>query len=108
MGDLDVAGVEVVVGEDGAADGGDDDGAVLEVGVGEGLGDELVDDAVAAAGAVVGGAGRGGGSLAWEFGVDALGSDDFLLHGFHPPSAVGGLVDALEDLGERDEVASEA
>ena len=51
---LDVADVEVVVGEDGAADRADEDGPVLDCEGVDGLGQQLVDDAVAAAGAVVG------------------------------------------------------
>src|SRR5205085_2235013 len=51
---LDVTDVEVVVAEDGAADGADEDGPVLDAGGVDSFGEELVDDAVAAAGAVVG------------------------------------------------------
>ena len=50
---LDVADVEVVVREDRAADGADQNGAVLDAELVDGLGQQLVDDAVAAAGAVV-------------------------------------------------------
>ena len=54
VGDLNVAGVEIVVGENGAADGADEDGLILQAEFFDSLGDELVGDAVAAAGAVVG------------------------------------------------------
>ena len=50
---LDVADVEVVVGEDRAADRADQHRAVLHAELVDGLGQQLVDDAVAAAGAVV-------------------------------------------------------
>jgi len=50
VGDLNVAGIEVVVGEDGAADGADEDATVLNAEFVDGLGDQLVDNAVSAAG----------------------------------------------------------
>jgi hypothetical protein len=50
---LDVANVEVIIGEHGAADGTDEDGAVLQAQVGDGFGNQLVRNAVTAARAVV-------------------------------------------------------
>ena len=53
MGDLHVANIEIVIGEDRAADGADEDGSVLQAEVVDGFRDQLVGDAVAAAGTVV-------------------------------------------------------
>src|SRR4051812_37707047 len=49
---LHVAGIEIVVGKDGTADGTDEDGVVLNVEFLESFGDQLVGDAVSAVGAV--------------------------------------------------------
>ncbi len=53
VGDLHVAHIEVVVGEDRAADRTHQDGAVLQAKFGERFGDQLVDDSVSAARAVM-------------------------------------------------------
>ena len=53
MGELHIANIEIVVGEDGAADRADEDGFVLQAEVGEGFRDQLVDDAVSTARTVV-------------------------------------------------------
>ncbi len=53
VGDLHVADVEIVIGEDGTADGADEDGAVLNGEFVDGFGEELVYYAVSAAGTVV-------------------------------------------------------
>ena len=53
VGHLDVADVEVVISEDAAADGADEDRAVLDAELVDGPREQLVHHAVAAAGAVV-------------------------------------------------------
>src|SRR5579884_3886457 len=54
VGHLDVADIEIIVGEHGAADWADENGAVLDPEILEGFRDELVCDTVSATGTVVG------------------------------------------------------
>ena len=86
VGYLDVAAVEVVVGEDGTADRTDHHRSFLDAQVDEGLRDQLVQHPMAAAGAVMG-CGRSRSAFADELAVDPLRGDYGFVHGSSPQPA---------------------